>query len=616
MRFNDLVGLSRRPAEPRPAQRVPIATRSRRSPQLSDDLNNSGFVSALVDARRGRRIGATRRSFLRSSVAAAAATTAVSFANLFGPARRVEAQTGVVGEYPRRILTFCPPYNANDNCQPGCGSSPICTDCCGSDGFFRNDPANGYTLYAGGCGDGDIADGWLWRFAGVCGNCSAIEYRCSDGYVQTDTGPAPFICRTVTECVPLADGQAPGEALPDAARSTNWRPAGRLETAVDNGGSVTITGWIADASGQPVDMRITANNQIIHFGKAGLSRPDVAGSVRGAGANTGYAVSFPIEPGDYQFCVNALQGAISVTIGCVNLAVGSGQSVRGSGGTTSISGLPTPATPTPVPDAGTAQPTPTPDTVAEPTDEAADGDTPGQLDLVSETPTAGVVQVLRRSDPAMGFVSGWAGDADTDRAATIEVLVDGDPVATTTSELPRPDVVAAFPDLPASTGFAVSFPLPESEANVCVDLIDPQDQSRRRLGCRTLGTAIEASEPSDAELTGRPTGSGDTTSSEDVVWGQVDLVSVEGSTVTIRGWAFAPNDVEAPILINATATGISEQATTGLEHEGARMTYGIDHPCGFELALELPTGEHTVSVVAETPGGAVRRLAQEPVVIA
>jgi hypothetical protein len=612
VRFNDLVGLSRRPAEPQPARRQPMPARPGTEPLLTDDLVNSGFVSAVVDDRRGRRLRATRRTFLRSSVAAAAATTAVSFANLFGPARRVEAQTGVVGEYPRRILTFCPPYNANDNCQPGCGSSPICTDCCGSDGFFRNDPANGYTLYAGGCGDGDIADGWLWRFNGVCGNCSTIEYRCSDGYVQTDTGPAPFICRTVTECVPLGEEQAPGENLPDAAVATNWRPAGRLESAVDNGGSVTINGWIADASGQPVDMRITANNQIIHFGKAGLSRPDVAGSVRGAGPNTGYAVSFPVEPGDYRFCVNALQGALSVTIGCVNLSVGSGQSVRGDGGSTTISGLPTAPTPTPEPDRSddtNTEPTPTPAPTVTPTPE------PSAVDIVSETPSTGIVQVLRRSGATTGFVSGWAGDADTDRPVEVEVLVDGEPVATTSTELPRPDVASAFPELGSETGFALSFELPEAEATVCVELIDPQDQSRTALGCRTLGAAVET-QADDATSTGRPSGSGDALDAADVVWGQVDEIDVDGSVVTIRGWAVSPNDIEQLITLTASATGVSEQTETGLDHDEARLTYGVDHPCGFELTLELPTGQHVVTVVAETATGTTRALAEEPVVIA
>ena len=424
VRFSDLVGVDRRPEEAVPAERRALATDSYVE-RLSDDPRNNGFVSGLVDRRRGRRMQATRRGFLRGTIAAAAATTAVTAANLFGPARRVEAQGGVVGSYPRRILQFCPPYNSNDNCQPGCGSSPICTDCCTSDGYFRNDPANGYSLYPGNCGDGNIADGWIWRFNGKCGNCAEIEYRCSDGYVMTDTGPAPFICRAVTDCVPLPEGESAGPALVDPVRPTNWRPAGALELAVDQGGSVAITGWIADGSGSPVQMRITANNSIIHWGSAGLARPDIAARLRGAGPNTGFSVSFPIDPGPYEFCVDALSGPLTATIGCVNMTVGSGGSVRGSG---AVGSIPPPAAPST--GSGTdsdPQPTPTPGEIV----------LPGETDP-SASPTHGAVQVIRRSAATTGFVSGWAGDADTDEAAYVEVLVGGERRALVRSELPRP----------------------------------------------------------------------------------------------------------------------------------------------------------------------------------
>ena len=306
MRFSDLVGVDNRPEHAMAVEHAAVDTDSYLT-ELTADPRNNGFVTGLVDRRRGKRMTASRRGFIRGTIAAAAATTAVSAASLFGPARKVEAQSGVVGTYPRRILQYCPPYNSGDNCQPGCGSSPICTDCCGSDGYFRNDPGNGYTLYAGGCGDGDIADGWLWRFKGKCGNCAEIEYRCSDGYVQTDTGPAPFICRYVTDCVPLADGEAPGEALADAARATNWRPAGALELAVDQGNGVRINGWIADGSGVPLDMLIRANNRIVHLGTASLPRPDIPASRRGSSANVGFGVSFGLEPGEYELCVDALR---------------------------------------------------------------------------------------------------------------------------------------------------------------------------------------------------------------------------------------------------------------------------------------------------------------------
>jgi hypothetical protein len=593
-----------------PADREAVDTDTY-STQLADDPRNNGFVTGLVDRRRGRRMQATRRGFLRGTIAAAAATTAVTAANLFGPARKVEAQGGVVGTYPRRILQFCPPYNSGDNCQPGCGSSPICTDCCTSDGFFRNDPGRGYSLYAGGCGDGDIADGWLWRFKGKCGNCSEIEYRCSDGYVQTDTGPAPFICRAVTACVPLAEGEAPGETLPDAARSTNWRPAGALELAVDQGGSVAITGWIADGSGVPVQMRIRANNAIVHFGNAGLSRPDINSRVAGAGPNTGFAVSFPLEPGEYEFCVDALQGVLNANIGCVRLSVGSGGSARGSGSSGSIT-PPAPA-PTAAPEtagdnteqapAATPEPTPTPGEVVLPT-----------AGPRSDSPTYGAVQVIRRSGETTGFVSGWAGDPDTTDAVFIDVLADGQSVATTRTDLPRPDVQAAFEGLGSTTGFAISFPLPAEAVEVCVVAVSPDDGQRQPLGCQQLGAT-----PTDGESSSRaepPTASGTAAETASVVYGGVDNVAVEGTTAVIDGWSFDPNERDRTIAVSASAAGVVVTGETGEQNVTAQRIYGIDSACGFKLELGLPAGSHQLEVAAVAANGSTVVIGQQTVVIA
>ena len=565
--------------------------------ELAADPRNNGFVSGLVNRRRGKRIMASRRGFLRGTIAAAAATTAVGAASLFGPARKVEAQSGVVGTYPRRILQYCPPYNSGDNCQPGCGSSPICTDCCGSDGFFRNDPGNGYTLYAGGCGDGDIADGWLWRFSGKCGNCAEIEYRCSDGYVQTDTGPAPFICRAVTDCVSLGDGEEAGPALVDAARDTNWRPAGSLEIAVDQGSFVAIQGWISDGSGVPIKMRIRANNQIVHLGTAALARPDISTSRRGSSANVGFGVSFSLDPGEYEFCVDALQGPLTATIGCVRMNVGAGGSVRGSGSTGS---LPTAAA------NGSAGSSP------------AAASPPGEIVLPvrsapSESLTLGAVQIIRRSGATTGFASGWAGDPDVEDAALIEISVDGVSTALIQTDLPRPDVAAAFSGFAPRTGFAVTFPLPAEAAKVRVVAVSPDDGRRQPLGFQVLGPTPRDA-PDDRDV--GPTASGSPTSTSDVVYGGIDAVDITDAGITIAGWSFDPNDRDRVIAVRAEAAGIEIVGETGLANSAAQEIYGVAASCGFELALMLPAGLHDLSVTAIGASGGTSMIDQRTVVVA
>lgn len=579
---------------------------------MNDDVRNNGFVAGLADARHGNRLRATRRGFLRSSLIAASAATAASFAGLFGPARRVEAQSGVIGQYPRRIATWCPPLNSNDNCQPGCGSSPICTDCCSSDGFFRNDPANGYSLYPGGCGSGDIADGWLWRFAGVCGSCATIEYRCSDGYVQTDTGPAPFICRAVTACEPLPEGAAPGETLPDAARNTNWNPAGRIELASDNGGTLTVSGWIADGSGAPVSMRITANGAIVHFGAAALPRPDIAQAVQGAGPNTGFAVSFPIEPGDYRVCVDALGNGVNASMGCVDLRAGSGAAVRGPSGNTSVPGAPEPTTaPAATPPTAAPSPTPTAEPTPTPSPEIGEIVFPEASTPTEQLPW-GTVQVLRRSGETTAFVSGWAADADTSEPALIDVLVDAESVGSTRTQLPRPDVAAAFAALGTDTGFALSVTIPADATRVCVDLVDPEDGRRRSLGCRTLGAAIAVA---DEPTSGRPTATGQANPAPPIVYGSIDDITIAGTTAVVTGWAFSSDRSDETVTIAMTAAGITKTTRTDREHEAATGAYGIDYPVGFEVEATLPVGEHVIRLSASTETTPQRVIAEQTVVI-
>ena len=72
--------------------------------ELTADPRNNGFVTGLVDRRRGKRMTASRRGFIRGTIAAAAATTAVSAASLFGVghqgglrARTAQASLACVG---------------------------------------------------------------------------------------------------------------------------------------------------------------------------------------------------------------------------------------------------------------------------------------------------------------------------------------------------------------------------------------------------------------------------------------------------------------------------------------------------------------------------------------
>ena len=406
------------------------------------------------------------------------------------------------------------------------------------------------------------------------------------GMYRPTPAQLPSSAEKVTDCVPLPDGEEPGPLLPDAARDTNWRPAGALEVAVDQISSVLLNGWIADGSGVPLQMRIRANNRIVHFGTAALPRPDISSTRRGPNPNVGFGVSFPVEPGEYEFCVDALAGALAATIGCVRMTVGSGGSVRGSGSTGSITTAPGSTNVEPPP------PTPTPGQVVLP-DEGSG----------SSSPTYGAVQVIRRTDDTTGFVSGWAGDPDTADAAYIDVLVDGESATTTRTDLPRADVARAFTELNPNTGFAVSFALPAEATEVCVVAISPDDGRRQPLGCQQLQPS-PGSEPDDQDQSdGRPTASGTSSVSAAVVYGDIDRGRLTNGSVVVNGWAFDPNDRDRVVEVTVRAGELTASTETGMPNLEARRRYGAAATSGFKVTLDLPTGTHQLNLSALSSTG-------------
>jgi hypothetical protein len=346
----------------------------------------------------------------------------------------------------------------------------------------------------------------------------------------------------------------------------------------------------------PIQIRIRSNNQIVHWGTAALARPDISASRRGSSPNVGFGVSFPLDPGDYEFCVDALEGPLTATIGCVRMNVGGGGSVAGSGITGSL-----------------------PNTAGNDSDgiSPAGAPTPSEVVLpvrgaLSQSPTLGAVQVIRRSGATTGFVSGWAGDPDVEDAAFIEVSVDGVSTAVIQTDLPRPDVAAAFSGFASTTGFAVTFPLPVGAARVHVVAISPDDGRRQPLGFQDLGPT-----PQDGtdERAGRPTPSGSSTSTSDVVYGGIDAVDITDAGIAVAGWSFDPNDRDRVITVRAEAAGFKVVSKTGLVNPGAQEIYGVHASCGFELLLVLPAGLHDLSVTAVGANGGTSMIDQRTVAV-
>lgn len=160
---------------------------------------------------RGTSTGSPRRAVLRGAAAAGAAL-GLSALGVFSPARRALAGgfrllqpcDQVLGSY--EIYDRCPPYASRHDCSPGCGPSLVCRDCCRTSGTMigyhhSSTSRPGYRLRPDQCFGGTY-DGWLWRYAARCGQCTGgVLYRCHDGWKRSRSGHwYKTICRSVLDC--------------------------------------------------------------------------------------------------------------------------------------------------------------------------------------------------------------------------------------------------------------------------------------------------------------------------------------------------------------------------------------------------------------------------------
>lgn len=735
MRFSDLVPAQDRPDGAVDVTRDSIETDNRTTDMLENDLRNAGFVRGLFDRKKQRVARTSRRGFLKGSVAAAGASVAAAASKLPGsPAKVAEAQGGVTGSYGYRIWTGqCPSFASEHNCEPGCGSTPVCTDCCTSNGFFRNDEAAGYRLFPGICNYGgpEPVDGWLWSYAAPCGGCSSIQYRCHDGYIlnrSTDLW-MPAICRAVVQCGGVVDnsppdiqpipttppqfvgptatplpsqvscppgytvvntGQgyicqangsgpiptpisvsppAPGvqqcpegfslqntafgtlcvETIPQPVGGVPTTPpvapsptpvppgggpfyiSGALESAIDNGGSVTIKGWVKGPTADPIDFRVKLDGSPAFVGLANAYRPDVGQVIANAGLYHGFEATINgVAPGSRQFCVYGVSGATELQLSCVVVNVAA-----------TATPTPLPPTSTPVP---TSTPGPTSTPVVVPTPTATVSPPPGNSPNVALPPASslspnrpiGSVEVIRANTSGGGaFVSGWAGDADTGLSTVVVVSVDGVDVVRHHAALSRPDVASALPQLGNNTGYALNIPFNTSGTHtVCVSLVDRIDGTRYLSGCRSItglitGSPVTSSPAPTPTPTPTPTpapvptaapvptltpapvpvatNGAEAPASIDygAPVGALETLEATGSgTVRLIGWMYFPNDPALAAAFEVVVDGVTvgyglaDQTRTDV---GDALDIGDFH--GFDATFVATPGLSQVEIYATSGVG-------------
>ena len=210
--------------------------------------------------------------------------------------------------------------------------------------------------------------------------------------------------------------------------TADGNPFGHLDTAVESGPGIRVTGWAIDPdTATSVSVHVYVDGRFAGQGRADRSRPDVAAAFWGRGSARGYDLSVPAAPGTRQVCVYAINvGAYGTTnplLGCRTVSVRD--------------------------------------------------DVPfGYLDTV--TRVSGGVRV-----------TGWAIDPDVVAPIDVHVHLNGAPVLAVRADRNRPDVAAVHPVYGASHGYDAVV-VAAAGATVCVYAINtPAGGPNPLLGCRT-----------------------------------------------------------------------------------------------------------------------------------
>jgi hypothetical protein len=93
----------------------------------------------------------------------------------------------------------------------------------------------------------------------------------------------------------------------------NAEPSGFVDEIVGTTGAVRVGGWAWDAdAGAATGIHVYVDGRYAGATATGLARPDVAASVPGVGAATGFSAELPASPGTHTVCVYAINAPAGV----------------------------------------------------------------------------------------------------------------------------------------------------------------------------------------------------------------------------------------------------------------------------------------------------------------
>lgn len=172
-------------------------------------------------------------------------------------------------------------------------------------------------------------------------------------------------------------------------------------------------------------------------------------------------------------------------------------------------------------------------------------------------------------------VTGWAVDPDTTSSIDVHVYVDSQGHVVPTN-MSMPDIATLLPAYGDRHGFNTALGAAPGLRTVCAYAINVGDGAgyNPKLGCRQIW--VPGPDP----------------------FGQLDSVTVTGSTIAVHGWATDP-DTSSPIAVHVYVDKTGYAVTAGLPRADVAALYplyGASH--GYATTVPATSGTHTVCAYA------------------
>jgi hypothetical protein len=184
----------------------------------------------------------------------------------------------------------------------------------------------------------------------------------------------------------------------------------------------------------------------------------------------------------------------------------------------------------------------------------------------------GRFDVLHRV-PGGARVAGWVIDPHSD--GQVHIYVDDQLVQGVVSNIPRPDVAAAFPGFGDAHGYDTVLPLAPGPHNICVyayNSLEPNNSPQ--LACRTIDISP-------------------------VPFGSLDVVTPVPGGVRVAGWALDPDttaSLDVHVYVDGVLLGAQRADKARSDVNTSHNGYGAAH--GFDFTLGLAPGTHDICVYA------------------